>query len=1007
MRLRLRPKAVSQVMAPTKLAPSSLWTGAWGSGFDPTGVSATIEPVVTPARGQAAQNLMPSGNARPAVQPMFIDKQTVDSDTTIGVIADFAGSVGNPQGLSYIRFHYEGTHYDVIVKSDNTIVDDWGKTWVNHMWHATTNYLAHITQASTGFVKFYVEAVPLDSACDSQIIGPYRIAHRSGLLSAPWGGPSIYDKVVLVDNTLTPVATGNTYTTIPEAIQSLKTANSVCGLVVCINDGAHLMWKNIQTDPGTGRFTISGGTIVATQLTTITTDPRTVSNGAWPASPKSTLGTAPGMDSVLWRRMNIDVCQLGVGFNSISTGCTSTVTGSISGTVFTVTAVTNGSVATGAVLSGTGTGIVYGTTVTGFLTGTGGVGTYTVSISQTAAGGANVTSNSETMLFQGCKIYQGVQDTSDTNWNGVVGTGALYAGRIPQTTYLSSALVNVGFYECDLHNSVYGMGCTFPTLARNAVGNHVFKFHPNIKGSYNCEITETGGRASPHTTPNSTFSIYYTGTSPSAFIEKTNGTGNSGNLAVYESNNIFSANTTSGSPVLTVTSNSVINASLDGKCISFTGLAVAVKLTAVSIASDGTGTYNMSTINTGGTATAYNAPSTLSSASVMASTARLTIIQLTTGAIGTAASAAEVQTWFNTLSGFGFNVTQTATTKDQLRAMVYLWIGTQYITPNSQGIPKSLLSNSSSTPTIISTVVDVHCDASSWFTGGGGVINNVMVTRFHCYGKKSGQTFFLDRSASYADCYFDGEFHDDSALIQSNITSFGTTQSGQCSNVVFQNITICGKGDNLTFYGIGTSGVVTGSISGTTLTVSAVASGSVTLNGALYGPGIAPGTTITSGSGGVGTYTVSVSQTVTGPVSITITGLTAGNYFGDKYCKYSGIFSDGGLTKDGVASWTKVQYNGIWSHSGNVGVNTIPSVADPANITDPDGVILGAEGSSGALAAVTNATLFVDPVGLSPYGYGGAGTRPNLSPKTANILQMPSSGKIVGFRNPDGSLVKP
>ena len=68
-----------------------------------------------------------------------------------------------------------------------------------------------------------------------------------------------------------------------------------------------------------------------------------------------------------------------------------------------------------------------------------------------------------------------------------------------------------------------------------------------------------------------------------------------------------------------------------------------------------------------------------------------------------------------------------------------------------------------------------------------------------------------------------------------------------------------------------TSSSFTGSISGTTLTVSAVASGTITVGQAISGVGVTSGTVITalgSGSGGTGTYTVSQSQTV-GSVAMT------------------------------------------------------------------------------------------------------------------------------------------
>ena len=74
------------------------------------------------------------------------------------------------------------------------------------------------------------------------------------------------------------------------------------------------------------------------------------------------------------------------------------------------------------------------------------------------------------------------------------------------------------------------------------------------------------------------------------------------------------------------------------------------------------------------------------------------------------------------------------------------------------------------------------------------------------------------------------------------------------------------------------STVFTGSISGTTLTVTAVSSGTISMGQILSGTGVANGTTITAfgnnTNGGVGTYTVSFSQTVSS-TSITGVGTTA------------------------------------------------------------------------------------------------------------------------------------
>ncbi len=67
----------------------------------------------------------------------------------------------------------------------------------------------------------------------------------------------------------------------------------------------------------------------------------------------------------------------------------------------------------------------------------------------------------------------------------------------------------------------------------------------------------------------------------------------------------------------------------------------------------------------------------------------------------------------------------------------------------------------------------------------------------------------------------------------------------------------------------------TGTIAGTTLTVTAVASGSIQVGQTLTGTGVTAGTTITAygtGAGSAGTYTVSASQTVSTAVTITGSG---------------------------------------------------------------------------------------------------------------------------------------
>jgi Pectate lyase superfamily protein len=82
-------------------------------------------------------------------------------------------------------------------------------------------------------------------------------------------------------------------------------------------------------------------------------------------------------------------------------------------------------------------------------------------------------------------------------------------------------------------------------------------------------------------------------------------------------------------------------------------------------------------------------------------------------------------------------------------------------------------------------------------------------------------------------------------------------------------------GRNLTQATLGATAnaVVTGSISGATLTVSGVTSGSLNPGDTLTGAGIAAGTFIIAGSGGTGTYTLSNAQTI-GSETITAPSVT-------------------------------------------------------------------------------------------------------------------------------------
>lgn len=100
-------------------------------------------------------------------------------------------------------------------------------------------------------------------------------------------------------------------------------------------------------------------------------------------------------------------------------------TGQISGTTLTIANVTSGSLYIGATI--TGTGVTAGTRVTDFLTGTGGVGTYTVSVSQTVVAGTVITDEPIVGMIRYNSTTGAFEGYGQSGWAGI-GGGATGAG---------------------------------------------------------------------------------------------------------------------------------------------------------------------------------------------------------------------------------------------------------------------------------------------------------------------------------------------------------------------------------------------------------------------------------------------------------------------------------------------------------------------------------------------------------------------------------------------------
>jgi hypothetical protein len=127
----------------------------------------------------------------------------------------------------------------------------------------------------------------------------------------------------------------------------------------------------------------------------------------------------------------------------------------------------------------------------------------------------------------------------------------------------------------------------------------------------------------------------------------------------------------------------------------------------------------------------------------------------------------------------------------------------------------------------------------------------------------------------------------------------------------------------------------TGSIATTTLTVSAVASGTIRLGMQITGTGVTAGTRITdfgTGSGGVGTYTVSVSQTVT---STAMTGDLPSKLVMECPGSYNIQFSlqvrNTSTTSETVDIWFRQNGVDIAGSNSSFGIPSRKSAGIPAN----------------------------------------------------------------------------
>jgi hypothetical protein len=222
---------------------------------------------------------------------------------------------------------------------------------------------------------------------------------------------------------------------------------------------------------------------------------------------------------------------------------------------------------------------------------------------------------------------------------------------------------------------------------------------------------------------------------------------------------------------------------------------------------------------------------------------------------------------------------------------------------------------------------------------------------------------------------------------------------------ILQTATITGLGTGTggtgtyTLTYTGSTSAFTGSISGTTLTVTAVSAGTLITGQVLTGNSVTSGTVITTQltgtTGGIGTYTVSISQTrtsgdFTGTYTLASTTLSVLSTLMTVTAVASGTLSVGQfLTGTGVAFSTSITAFG--TGSGNTGTYTISSAQYFASTTvsaSAGTVTVGATGGTKDAINVshthtaTSTSVVTDPGHIHTFAIG---------PRTGGTYSYPSN----------------